>query len=1215
MSEPKTRGIRRVSFSDADKEKLDTQTSYTTFLPHMDEGFNVGYQPVPGVQHDRNNRPGEWLENMARFMRTQGEDVGYSIPDVLASEQQLRRLSRLPHELAMRHQEFIDYRAVLALVLLWDSWRKDETWPSLELKAIDIGSTAFTRSVVSALQPERARDGLRLFTLSRTVDGQTDERPLCLLSRAMVLMPAADAGDLSGLMPGCVRWYDRKRKRFLDPCEFLNEAEVSRLTAQLTVLQALNERPELCSPLYSPNAELCSLFARFKADLTVPRRSWREALSRGGETVENDLRMRLYGVYGLSDGNTAALCQELGASANELAQNPLIRQLMPPGIALPKELSEPKLTIYLLGHTPFARKSDFCVLEPTRFAGEEAALRAIEKDIDLRSRFSPGWNERTSSALNRLCTEASGHVGFSEHALELIAEWARESANVPAGADRAVALDYPIKDFSPSLTALLNEMLGLNDEDCVREPFSDCLLIIEGAEKPPYEHPPLNRSCLIKEAEGAPPRYAVPPLSMRLAAWLQAQSELEDPYAPRLKDSDMSFEINEERGTISASFTIVCKVLNNGAAAFGSVRFRKEYRLSDKPETGAAYPIAASALPYVVSWPHSRIATGLWRQYFVYAHRPEAADVLALTSGGWSRGEMRTASDEGIRRQNRIRTWQTIATDRFPAFAALRRGALSLGVLPGDRRRQQLKLEPPAIVAIDFGSISTTVMMRQGDKVQPAALPRCLHHSLLWSSENDERFLTDELLPKTALLPSVYGTESSYYSVMDMFTDSPEKWRNVMTDGHIYYRENLTSLLRKSENTLYYDLKWGDDDYVLRCVRLFLKQVMAQASLSARLWGSSTVSWRVSMPNALPVHKQEAFLELVRGLSREVAEDTGMPLTKGCPAVLYATENRADGLYFRGRNEVNAQNGYINLDIGGGTTDISLWLGGAANATAECSLRLGCRQMIFDSISMWHIDDFEQDFGSAAQSAQASAQEIAKALREGAATTRGRQKSMFLLDDFFAEYSPDIREALEAMRGEGKVTYIESLLLFNIGFLFCIAGLLMERAWREDELKPKMPARMELCIAGNGGQLLKLFTDEQRSKLCKLALSALSPEHPLKALLPVQSRNPKQEVAIGLLGDEELQSSVVARERWNGTSQDAESADENLLIAYVPCFARLFPQAAKRLMPGRLQGERLTADSEGDIATIFDNERRRLPGDDMSAYVRCLGGLKRLWRI
>ena len=65
-----------------------------------------------------------------------------------------------------------------------------------------------------------------------------------------------------------------------------------------------------------------------------------------------------------------------------------------------------------------------------------------------------------------------------------------------------------------------------------------------------------------------------------------------------------------------------------------------------------------------------------------------------------------------------------------------------------------------------------------------------------------------------------------------------------------------------------------------------------------------------------------------------MATETGMPLSQGVPAVLFASENQADGLYFRSRNEVNAVSGFLNMDVGGGTTDLSVWLGGAPYAAA-----------------------------------------------------------------------------------------------------------------------------------------------------------------------------------------------------------------------------------------------------------------------------------------
>ena len=127
---------------------------------------------------------------------------------------------------------------------------------------------------------------------------------------------------------------------------------------------------------------------------------------------------------------------------------------------------------------------------------------------------------------------------------------------------------------------------------------------------------------------------------------------------------------------------------------------------------------------------------------------------------------------------------------------------------------------------------------------------------------------------------------------------------------------------------------------------------------------------------------------------------------------------------------------------------------------------------------------------------------------------------------------------------------------------------------------PCLPQRMALCVAGNGGQLVKALTDEQLTRLCSLAMTRLAPDHPLRALLPVQSRHPKQEVARGLLArDDALQSAVHGADRWNGTRPYGGPEREDLLSGYLPLFYRVFPQAAERLMPRAFEeadGVRLT---------------------------------------
>ena len=40
-----------------EKQALDRQTAYLTFLPPMDEGFHTGYHTAPGIVSDHNPAP------------------------------------------------------------------------------------------------------------------------------------------------------------------------------------------------------------------------------------------------------------------------------------------------------------------------------------------------------------------------------------------------------------------------------------------------------------------------------------------------------------------------------------------------------------------------------------------------------------------------------------------------------------------------------------------------------------------------------------------------------------------------------------------------------------------------------------------------------------------------------------------------------------------------------------------------------------------------------------------------------------------------------------------------------------------------------------------------------------------------------------------------------------------------------------------------------
>lgn len=1209
----KQKGNRKTTAyltEDQRKNALDKSTAYTTLLPHMDEGFHMGYRSIPGLQTDGSQKPHEWLESMAKNMNTPGLDVGYAIPDVLAAEQLLRRLHRQPNELAMRHQEMLDFRALLTLLLLWEDISQAAGCPTLTIEPMGEHSGAFAGMVLGAMTPARAREGLQVAVLSRQ-DGERHARyPLCLLSRQTILTPAADLDDLSAVLPASVRWYDRQHKRFVDPCAYLDEEQLSLLLPRLRLLMTLCEDASCKSPLYDPSARLCAPLSRFVDDLLATRQPWREKLAAADNEAVFQLRTRVQAVYGLMQ-HAPESCHITSHIQNahdrDPLQNPLLQAYLPHGTRLPA--AQPQ-TFYALNGVPFARLSTVCLLEPTGAEGESDALATIAKETRLLDRFDPDWRNHMAQMLTKLHQQINGRTGMMEQVPQLISEWQNIYATATAPARQHITLHYPDDGKRMAAHALLRDKLGVTDEDALQNPLSDCLLLIEGATRSPFSDLQLTTACTLPMGAGQPSLYFLPPVSPSLA-----QALLSANPAPTLPIEEITAKWSDDRKAVEVSLCIR-RQLSDGTTT--SVQLCKSYPLRPQPESGAAFRMPMSQLPMVTVWPNIRLQGDAWKHYFVHAHQPGDLQINAYNRDGWIAGVNRTAPDA----YGHPRRWQVLSTATFPSYIPLTLGRLSVGVLPNDLPARRIRRDSPAAVGLDFGSISTTVMLGQGERIQPASLPNGLHGVLLCPDPSPVGALENELIPPSAML---YGShrEASFYSVMDLFSDDPEHWQQPLIDGHIYYPANLRTLYEKNEGTLYYDLKWSEEPWVMACLRLMLKQVMLQASLSARLHGAPSISWRISTPNAMPPHRQEGYLNLMRGLAREVSQECGLPLTQGNPSVLYATENQAAGLYFRSRNEVSAAGGYLNLDIGGGTADLSLWLNDSGTAAAEASLMLGCRPMLFGSIANGHIDDFEADFQHADPEVKTAIASLCQSMRQGITSSRSRQKCMLLMDDFFASYPAQIRKALENERNHGSLCYTECLLLFGLGFLFYLCGVMLHRAGQDADLAPLLPARMELCIAGNGGQFLSTIDADSRNKLCQLALSVLKPGHPLRVLLPVQSREPKLEVASGLLNnDGMLMSTLRSVEKWNATFPDLPPSQRpNLVRDYLIQFIKLFPQAAERLLSGLYHQK--TADgspalmpsAEMELSTIYENELHQQTDDDLTVAVRCLEAIRRMWEL
>ena len=259
--------------------------------------------------------------------------------------------------------------------------------------------------------------------------------------------------------------------------------------------------------------------------------------------------------------------------------------------------------------------------------------------------------------------------------------------------------------------------------------------------------------------------------------------------------------------------------------------------------------------------------------------------------------------------------------------------------------------EPPTVqavprlewqVGIDFGTSSTMLYYREGAK---KPLPLVLEpHLLPVTGSND----TDRIRTFVNFIPSKTSDQQdgSFLSIFHMLDSSNVKTEiRPLQDGHVFWLRNVNSSdfsLRSQQIDA--NLKWKNDDVGRRKVAAYVKQICLQSLVEAAAAGAETVKWNFSYPTAFSAEQKFAFKATCQEAVQESYEDTGLEQSG---EMCYWPESKAAAYHFNklGTNATNFGEGAICLDIGAGTTDISIISGQPARIVYHTSIQYAGRYL------------------------------------------------------------------------------------------------------------------------------------------------------------------------------------------------------------------------------------------------------------------------------
>jgi hypothetical protein len=439
-------------------------------------------------------------------------------------------------------------------------------------------------------------------------------------------------------------------------------------------------------------------------------------------------------------------------------------------------------------------------------------------------------------------------------------------------------------------------------------------------------------------------------------------------------------------------------------------------------------------------------------------------------------------------------------------------------------------------VGVDFGTSFTNIYVKSYDIAEPLQLENLIlkitdsdittRRPVLW-----EYFIPESFIPEDKPLPlsSVLTTKGSKETRID-------KIHRLIFDGRIYtprYRE-----FRPQEGWIKTSLKWSEDNRVFN--QLFLKHLGLHISALAAQKDIAEIQWCISYPSAFSRSNCRDYLNEWKELTKELANNTG--IKQICPDSVededFSTESLATAQYFRDQ-EGHRLVKTTCIDIGGGTSDISIWE--ANKLLHQCSVQLASRDLFSQFLEI-NPKFIEQKF-------EINLAEW-KGLKGGAFNAK--------LDVWLRQYADDwLNNRKRFVRNNSDFQGFVRLMTIGIAGLYYYVGILLKVLYREE--KYSCEEITDVYVGGNGSRLFNWLAqgeqfspDDEANDLFSLMLSKGSGFEDDEIIVTTRlSQNPKDEVACGLvLDDTELNK----KDNDEAKKKRRKPKEKDFLIAGEGCY-------------------------------------------------------------
>ena len=350
-------------------------------------------------------------------------------------------------------------------------------------------------------------------------------------------------------------------------------------------------------------------------------------------------------------------------------------------------------------------------------------------------------------------------------------------------------------------------------------------------------------------------------------------------------------------------------------------------------------------------------------------------------------------------------------------------------------------------IGIDFGTSGTTVYKRDG--MDGISNPMNFGDRL-FSITNSVQTARAEMYKSFFSLRS---EETPFFSLFQQHDHSISKLHvpvprlKPLLDGRIYFGENY-----KLEENVVSNLKWSDDPNDRTLTRAFIEQICLQCAAEAIYNSVNVINWHFSYPLAFSEDHKTHFETICTQATSSCGDVTGIRTG----TVTFESESITTARYLAGRFGGFA-NGAVCIDIGGETSDISIWEDN--KLCWQTSIKFAGRAIFLDLLR--HNPNFLEKFNVS--------DDVIPMLNSASKSGKFYSQADTWINEWINNSEDGLEGKFAVYGGQIIDTLFIPFIALGISGLLYYVGLVLNYLGEYEDFEPKMP---NVYIGGNGSRIL-----------------------------------------------------------------------------------------------------------------------------------------------